>query len=209
MKTNLMKESFNGFRTLTPEDDMFNDSRVIWFTENVTPKTCEQLAIQIMALEKAAPGRTITLMINSPGGEVLSGLAVYDLLRSISSPVRTVVFGIAASMGSLLLLAGDERIVTPHSRVLIHDPHYASDMSGLKPLDLKENLEQLLETREVLAKIIAERTGNSLETVYAKTKDDTYMSAEESLSFGLATKIASFIPSDINNELTKGGNARE
>ena len=204
MKTYLIREGYQNNEPVSLESEMYNHSRVIWFTEEVNPKTCEELAIQLMTLEKEAPGKTITLMINSPGGEISSGLAVYDIMRNITSPIRTVVFGIAASMGSILLLGGDERIVMPHSKVMIHDPHYASSLSGLKPLDLKDSLEQQLDVREIIANIISERTGNTLEDVYAKTKDDTFMNAEESLAFGLATKIGIYVPSNENQEIKKG-----
>ena len=194
LSTNIIKESYGGPSCRSIADEMFNQDRTIWFTSEVCPKSCEQLATQLMQLEKSAPGEPITLMINSPGGDVASGLAVYDLMMSLKSPLRTVCFGYAASMGSILFLGGSERIMQPHSKILIHDPSFGGDLSGLKALDLKDDLESLLKMRETLAGIISERCGRSVETVFEKTKKDTVMSAEEALELGLATEIGVFIP---------------
>lgn len=194
LSTNIVKETYGGQSCRSIADEMFNQDRTIWFTSEVCPESCVQLATQLMQLEKSAPGEPITLMINSPGGDVASGLAVYDVMMNLKSPLRTVCFGYAASMGSILFLGGSERIMQPHSKILIHDPSFGGDLSGLKALDLKDDLESLLKMREILAGIIAQRCGRSVETIFEKTKKDTVMSAKEALEFGLATEIGVFIP---------------
>lgn len=199
LQNNIVKETSEGYQLIPIADDTFINDRIIWFTDSVTPESCETLASQLYALEKAAPGREITVFLNTPGGDVYSGLCVYDIMRSISSPIRTVVFGVAASMGAILFLGGDERIVMPHAHVLIHDPHYACSLAGLKALDLQADVEQLLRSRETTAQIISERTGKPIEEVYEQTKNDRLMSAQEALDFGLATMVGLYMPVPQNN----------
>lgn len=132
----------------------------------------------------------MTIYINSPGGEVISGLAVYDYISIMKSPVRTVCTGTAASMGAILFLAGKKREMLPHTRLMIHDPSYShNDIGGRKSHEIQHELDKLNETRESLAKIIAEKTGKTLEEIYEVTASDTFYSAEEAIEFGLATDI--------------------
>ena len=105
MYTNVIKETFRGCQTVSLSDEMFI-SRVISFTEEVTPKSMETLILQLLHLEQSSPGEKITLLINSPGGDVTSGLAAVDVMNSLTSPIRTVCTGISASMAVLLFLQG-------------------------------------------------------------------------------------------------------
>ena len=127
------------------------------------------------------------MFINSPGGEVDSGLALYDVMKGISCPIRTVCLGIAASMGALLFTAGDKREILPHGRVMIHDPLISS--TGGSALHLQEVSRNLLKTREELCSILARHTGRTLKEIYKKTAQDTWFSAEEAVAFGLADRI--------------------
>ncbi len=192
MRVNTIVETSRGLQPIDLNDRMFQ-RRVIYFSEEVTRESCRELNMQLMMLETEHPGQRIVLYIDSPGGSVDSGLAVYDTIRLISSPVTTVVMGMAASMGSLIFLAGENRIMLPNSRLLIHDPYIPSGTSG-KPLLLQEELEKLMKMREKTAKIIAERTGQTLEWVYERTKSDYVMDACEALSCGAATAIGSYVP---------------
>lgn len=186
---NLIKESVRGMEVLTPEDLLFTN-REIFLTTGVDSDTSNKLIKQLMILEKLDNNAEITLYINSPGGEVVSGLAVYDFIKLMKAPVRTVCIGTAASMGAILFLAGKKREMLEHTRLMIHDPAYSGgDMAGKKPHELQVYVDKLKQTQEIVAKIIAEKTGKTLEEVYEKTRDDTYFNAEEAIEYGLATGI--------------------
>ena len=192
MKTAIIKQSARGYDHILQEEMLYSERR-IFFTESVTAESAAQLIQTLLCLETESESKPITLYINSPGGDVVSGLAVYDTIIGLKCPVRTVCIGIAASMGSYLFLAGSERIILPHSQVMIHDP-LINGLSGVqKALALEKEANKLMKTREMLGRIMSERTGKSLEEVYEKTKEDTYMSAEEALEFGIATAICEHI----------------
>lgn len=186
---NILKETVRGTDCIKIEDELLS-RREIFLTEEVNPETSNELIKQLMYLERQDSGKEITLYINSPGGEVISGLAVYDLISLMKSPVRTVCTGTAASMGAILFLAGEKREMLPHTRLMIHDPSFGGgSIGGKKSHELRHELEKLDEVREALAKIIAEKTGRPLEEIYDVTSDDTFYSAEEAITFGLATGI--------------------
>lgn len=186
---NILKETVRGTDCIKIEDELLS-RREIFLTEEVNPETSNELIKQLMYLERQDSGKEITLYINSPGGEVISGLAVYDLISLMKSPVRTVCTGTAASMGAILFLAGKKREMLPHTRLMIHDPSFSGgSIGGKKSHELRHELEKLDEVREALAKIIAEKTGRPLEEIYDVTSDDTFYSAEEAITFGLATEI--------------------
>ncbi len=186
---NILKETVRGTDCIKIEDELLS-RREIFLTEEVNPETSNELIKQLMYLERQDAGKEITLYINSPGGEVISGLAVYDLISLMKSPVRTVCTGTAASMGAILFLAGKKREMLPHTRLMIHDPSFSGgSIGGKKSHELRHELEKLDEVREALAKIIAGKTGRPLEEIYDVTSDDTFYSAEEAITFGLATGI--------------------
>lgn len=186
---NILKETVRGTDCIKIEDELLS-RREIFLTEEVNPETSNELIKQLMYLERQDAGKEITLYINSPGGEVISGLAVYDLISLMKSPVRTVCTGTAASMAAILFLAGKKREMLPHTRLMIHDPSFGGgSIGGKKSHELRHELEKLDEVREALAKIIAEKTGRPLEEIYDVTSDDTFYSAEEAIAFGLATGI--------------------
>lgn len=186
---NILKETVRGTDCIKIEDKLLS-RREIFLTEEVNAETSNELIKQLMYLERQDSGKEINLYINSPGGEVISGLAVYDLISLMKSPVRTVCTGTAASMAAILFLAGEKREMLPHTRLMIHDPSFSgSSIGGKKSHELRHELEKLDEVREALAKIIAEKTGRPLEEIYDVTSDDTFYSAEEAITFGLATGI--------------------
>ncbi len=185
----IIKETVRGIDIVDLEDELLQ-SREIFLTGGVDANTTNELIKQLMYLEREDDETEITLYINSPGGEVTSGLAVYDYMTLMKAPIRTVSIGTAASMGALLFLAGDKRQMLPHTRIMIHDPSYSNaDMSGKKPHEIQHELDKLNETRQIIAQIISEKTGKTLEEVYEVTANDTYYNAEEALKFGLATEI--------------------
>lgn len=186
---NVLKESARGIECIRLDDELFN-SRTVFLTEPVDVQTSAELIKQLMHLEHEDNESEITLYINSPGGEVISGLAVYDYISTMKAPVRTVCIGTAASMGAILFLAGDQRQMLPHTRLMIHDPSYGHhDIGGRKSHEIQHELDKLNEARESLARIIANKTGKSIRTIYKLTANDTYYSAEEAVAFGLATEI--------------------
>ena len=193
MNNILIKEGANGFTTVSVEANLLTE-RKIFLTEEVNEDSCKALIQQLLYFNGEDPGAEIVMYINSPGGNVYDGLAVYDVMRMMSAPLRTVCIGTAASMGSIFFLAGDNREMLPHSRIMIHDPSLSGgSFAGQKPHQLQQVVDTLNECREVTCKIIAERSGHTIEEIYEKTKSDTYFKADEALEFGLATKIITSI----------------
>lgn len=184
-------ESSRGFETVSLKDQMLSEGREIFLTEAVNAESCNNLITQLMYLDRTEPDEEITLYINSPGGSVSDGLAVYDVISLLDAPVRTVCMGICASMGAILFLAGDRREMMEHGRIMIHDPAFGGkhEMGGKKPHEIQAELDDLNRCRESLARIISERTGKPLEEIYKVTANDTYFSAQEAVEFGLATDI--------------------
>ena len=195
-------ESARGFETLYLKDKLLSDSREIFLTEDVNAESCNSLITQLMYLNRTEPDKEITLYINSSDGSVADGLAVYDVIRLLDAPVKTVCMGTCASIGAILFLAGTKREMMEHGRVVIHAPAFDSDHGiggkrkiGINPYQIQLKHDELNGCRESLARIISERTGKSIEEIYEIIADDTYFSAGEAVEFGLATGI-----------LKKGGN---
>lgn len=189
MNIGLIKESTGGYQSLCITDVLLQN-REIFLTREVNSESCAEIIQQLIALEREDSGKEIKLYINSPGGDVYSGLAVYDCIRLISSPVTTICIGDSASMGAILFLAGEKRQMLPNSRIMIHDPSYGGgNLAGKKPHQIKTTLDSLVECQERLCGIISDRTGKSLDEVYEFTKDDSYFNADEAVKFGLATEI--------------------
>lgn len=186
---NIIKETVRGIDVVSIEDELLKN-REIFLTEEVNAQTSNELIKELMYLEMEDDEAEITLYINSPGGDVTSGLAVYDYLTMMKAPIRTVSIGLAASMGAILFLAGDKRQMLPHTQVMIHDPSYGSgNMSGKKPHEIQHALDKLNETKDKIVKIIVEKTGRTLDEVNEVMTDDTFYNAEEAVDFGLATEI--------------------
>lgn len=186
---NTLRETAVGIQPLALED-IFLEKRQIFLTEEINAETSAALMKQLMYLEQENPEKEITLYISSPGGEVTSGLAVYDYIRLMKAPVKTVCIGTAASMGSILFLAGQQREMLEHTKIMIHDPSYAyGNMSGQKPLDMQKKVDDLMKTRKILSDIIATRSKLTIEQVYEKTQVDCFLNAQEALECGIATNI--------------------
>ena len=187
-KTNILMQSARGTE-LIPIDDMLLEESQIFLVGEINPETANDLIKKLMYIDKKDLGE-VTIYINSPGGEVMSGLAVYDYIKIMKSPVRTVCMGDTASMGAIIFLAGGKREIMPHSRILIHDPSYGHlDVSGKKPHEIQRGVDSLNKVRETLAEIISEKTGKSLDDIYEITAEDHYFTADEAIKFGLANNI--------------------
>ena len=188
MKGMILRESSRGIDTYSPES-MLLQERILFFTEEVNPSSANDMIEYLLFLDKDDPGQEITLCINSPGGDVVSGLAVYDTIQMMKSPVRTVCIGTAASMGAIIFLSGVRREMLPHTKIMIHDPLIAGLVQPQMALQLRKQADQLMETRDVLGKIISEKSGLLLDKVYEMTAEDCFLTAEKAVELGLATDI--------------------
>ena len=188
-KSNVIYESVRGIQAI-PIEDAFLRDRKIFLVGEVNDESCNELIKQLLYMESEDNTSPITLFINSPGGDVSSGLAVYDTIRLMKSPVRAVVTGIAASMGSIILLACDKenRFMLPSSKIMIHDCSWGSrNFGGYKPHEIEQELNQLKNTNSRLLSIIAERCGRTVKQVAKVTMHDSYFDAKESIRFGLVS----------------------
>lgn len=183
----VMKETSSGYFFSEIRDEMFK-SREIECVGEINDESVYSLCRQLRQLQREDPDKEITMFINSPGGAVTSGLALYDVMAGLSCPIRTVCLGTAASMGSILFVAGTKREILPHGRVMIHDPLQVMNGS-ITALQLEEESRLLMQTREILCKILSERTGHTVEEIYEKTRRDSYFNAEEAVAFGLADLV--------------------
>ena len=162
--------------------------RIIFLTDEVNDVTSSLVVAQLLFLEAEDPSKDINLYINSPGGSVVSGLAIYDTMQCIKCDVSTICMGMAASMGAFLLAGGTKgkRFALPNAEIMIHQP---SGGAKGQATDIKIVADQILKTKQTLNKILAENTGQPIEIIERDTERDNYMSAEEALSYGLIDKI--------------------
>lgn len=170
--------------------ERFLDKRQIFLWGAVTDKSAEMVVERMLFLEATDPGKPIYFFINSPGGVITSGMAIYDVMRMISSPVYTVTMGMAASMGAILLTAGEKghRYVFEHAKVMIHQPLISGQIVA-PAIDIKIHAEEIKKTREELNRIIAETTGQPLTRVEKDTDRDYYLDGKGAVEYGLADKV--------------------
>ena len=187
MTPRIIKESSEGTTYCPIQDELFNTSRSIEVVGEITRDSVYSMILQLRYLQQADAEKEITMYINSPGGSVSDGLALYDVMAGISCPIRTVCVGMAASMGALLFAAGNKRDMLPHAAVMIHDP-LTTGISG-SALSVEQASRRLMETREVTASILADHTGHTIEEVYEKTRQDSYFNAQEAVDWNLADRI--------------------
>lgn len=183
----VVRETSEGVTRIPIVEEMYQ-RREIQLVGDIDQESASNAILQLRHLQAQDAHKEITIYINSPGGSVPYGLALIDVMAAISCPIRTVCMGTAASMAALIFASGQERDMMPHARAMIHDPLLAGGVGG-SALKLDAIAKDLMHTREVTAKILAERTGHTLEEVFEKTAQDTYFSAEEALEWGLADKI--------------------
>lgn len=187
MAPSLIRETSEGFSRCAIQDEMFQ-RREIECVGEITEESVYSLILQLRYLASENPDAAITMFINSPGGSVTSGLALYDVMQAIRCPVRTVCTGIAASMAALLFISGSSRDMLPHARVMVHDPLIPGGIGGTA-LKIDALAKDLMQVRETTAAIIAAHTGKTLDEVYAKTATDSYFNAGEAVAWGLADRI--------------------
>jgi ATP-dependent Clp protease protease subunit len=162
--------------------------RIIFLTGPIFDQVASLICAQLLFLESENPNKDISFYINSPGGVVTAGLAMYDTMQYIRSPVSTVCVGMAASAGSLLLMAGEKgkRYALPNSQVMIHQP---SGGAQGQATDIEIQAREILKTRARLNQIYANHTGQPVEEIEKKMERDTYLSAEEARDFGLIDHV--------------------
>ena len=162
--------------------------RIIFLTGPVFDQVAAVMCAQLLFLESDNPSKDISVYINSPGGVVSAGLAIYDTMQYIRSPVSTLCIGQAASMGSLLLCAGakGKRYATPNSRVMVHQP---SGGAQGQAADIEIQAREILTLRKRLNEIYVRHTGQTLESIEGKLERDSYMSAEEARDYGLVDQV--------------------
>ena len=164
--------------------------RIIFLGEEVTDVSANLIVSQLLFLESENPGKDISLYINSPGGSVTAGMAIYDTMQYIKCDVSTICMGMAASMGAFLLAGGTKgkRMALPNSTIMIHQP--AGGAQG-QATEIKIVAEQILKTKKRLNEILAANTGKPLEIIEQDTERDNYMTAEEAMAYGLVDKVIS------------------
>ncbi len=172
----------------------FLKERKIFLWGAVTDETAKDITEKLLYLEAVGPGKPITFYINSPGGSITAGMAVYDTMKLITSPLTVVVTGMAASMGSILLSGAPKgrRLLYPHSRVLIHQPLISGRMVG-PATDINIQAKEMEKLRAELNQILADASGQPLERINRDTDRDFYLNAEEAIAYGLADKIVESI----------------
>ena len=162
--------------------------RIIFLGEEVTDVSASLIVAQLLYLEAQDPDKDIQFYINSPGGSVTDGMAIYDTMQYIKCDVSTICIGMAASMGAFLLSSGTKgkRLALPNAEIMIHQP---SGGTQGQASDIKIQAEWMLRTREKLNRILAENTGKSIEQIAIDTERDNFMPAEEAMKYGLIDKV--------------------
>ena len=172
----------------------FLDQRKLFLWGAVTDETAKELTERLLYLEAVAPGEEITFYMNTPGGSITAGMAVYDTMRLITSPITVVVTGMAASMGSILLSGTKKgrRLLYPHSRVLIHQPLISGRFIG-PATDINIQALEMEKIRKELNQILADASGQSMEKISRDTDRDFYLNAQEAIDYGLADRIVTTV----------------
>ena len=162
--------------------------RIIFLGEEVTHVSANLIVAQLLFLESEDPGKDIHLYINSPGGSVTAGMAIYDTMQYIKCDVSTICMGLAASMGAFLLAGGTKgkRMALPNAEIMIHQP---SGGAKGQATEIEIVAEQILKTKHRLNSILAQNTGQTLETIARDTERDNYMTAEEAKAYGLIDTV--------------------
>ena len=183
----VIEQTSRGERSYDIYSRLLND-RIIFLGDEVTDVSANLIVAQLLFLESEDPGKDIHMYINSPGGSVSAGLAIYDTMQYIKCDVSTICIGMAASMGAFLLSGGTKgkRMALPNSEIMIHQP---SGGAQGQATEIKIVAEQILKTKRKLNEILAANTGKPLEQIEIDTERDNYMSAEEAKAYGLIDNV--------------------
>lgn len=183
----VVEQTSRGERSYDIFSRLLND-RIIFLGEEVNDTTASLVVAQLLYLEAQDPDKDIQFYINSPGGSVSAGLAIYDTMQYIKADVSTICIGLAASMGAFLLSAGakGKRLALPNAEIMIHQP--SGGFRG-QATDIQIHAENILKTKEKLNRIMAENTGKAIEIIREATERDNFMSAEQAREFGLIDNV--------------------
>ncbi|HAF31519.1 MAG TPA: ATP-dependent Clp endopeptidase proteolytic subunit ClpP [Anaerovibrio sp.] len=183
----VVEQSGNGERSYDIYSRLLKD-RIVMLTGEINDTIASSVVAQLLFLESEDPDKDIYLYINSPGGVVTAGMAIYDTMQYIKPDVSTICVGQAASMGSLLLTAGakGKRFALPNARIMIHQP-----LGGARgqSTDIQIQAQEMQRTRDMINKVLAAHTGQDLDKINADTERDNFMSAEEAVAYGLVDKV--------------------
>lgn len=184
----VVEQTNRGERSYDIFSRLLND-RVIILSEEVNDTTASLVVAQLLYLEAQDPDKDIQFYINSPGGSITAGMAIYDTMQYVKCDVATICVGMAASMGAFLLQAGakGKRMALPNSEIMIHQP-LVSGMQG-QATDIKIHAAHMQQIKDRLNRIMSERTGQPLEVIEQATERDNFMTPQEALSFGLIDKV--------------------
>ena len=187
----VIEDTGRGERSMDIYSRLLKD-RIIFIGTEINDQVANNVIAQLLFLKMEEPKKDINLYINSPGGQITSGLAIYDTMNFLGCDINTYCIGQAASMGALLLAAGSKgkRYALPNSRIMLHQPY--GGVGGAAE-DIKLQANEILYLKQVLAKIMSEKTNQKLEKILEESERDFYMGAEEALKYGIVDKIA--IPS--------------
>lgn len=171
-------------------EKLFFEKRAVYFWGSVDDKSCREILQKILLLEYDKPGEPIEFFINSPGGVISSGLAIYDTIGLLKSPVHTICMGIAASMGSIFLCVGKKgkRFIYPHGEVMIHQPLISGYFQATSS-DIEIQANQIKKTKDIMANILAQHCDKSFDEVILDCERDYWMNANEAVSYGIVDKI--------------------
>lgn len=183
----VVEQTNRGERSYDIFSRLLND-RIVFLSEEVNDVTASLVVAQLLYLEAQDPDKDIQFYINSPGGSVSAGLAIYDTMQYIKCDVSTICIGMAASMGAFLLSSGakGKRFALPNSEIMIHQPLGGAQGQAS---DIKIAAEHILKTKDKLNKILAENTGKPLDVIIADTDRDNFLSADEACEYGLVDKV--------------------
>jgi ATP-dependent Clp protease protease subunit len=183
----VVEQTSRGERSYDIFSRLLND-RIVMLSEEVNDTTASLVVAQFLYLEAQDPDKDIQFYINSPGGNITSGFAIYDTMQYIKSDVSTICIGLAASMGAFLLSAGakGKRVALPNAEIMIHQP-----IGGFRgqATDVQIHADRILRNKELLNRILAENTGKSIEEVREASERDNYMTAEEAKAFGIIDNV--------------------
>ena len=186
----VVEQTNRGERSYDIFSRLLND-RIVFLGEEVNDTTASLVVAQLLYLEAQDPDKDIQFYINSPGGSVTAGMAIYDTMQYVKCDVSTICIGMAASMGAFLLSSGTKgkRFALPNAEIMIHQP---SGGTKGQASDIKIQAEWMLRTREKLNKILAENTGKSVEQIAVDTERDHFMPADEACAYGLIDKVITY-----------------
>ncbi|MBQ8351709.1 MAG: ATP-dependent Clp endopeptidase proteolytic subunit ClpP [Clostridia bacterium] len=183
----VLEETNRGERSFDIYSRLLND-RIVFLADEVNDTTASLVVAQMLYLESVDPDKDIHFYINSPGGSISAGMAIYDTMNYIKCDVSTICIGMAASMGAFLLAAGakGKRLALPNSEIMIHQP--LGGMQG-QASDIKIHADHILRIREKMNRILSEKTGQPFETIVQDTERDNFMTADQAAAYGLIDKV--------------------